>query len=538
MIHIAKISGKNKINLFLQIIPTLKMSVVGPPGQYAANLERAISYANTMRSAFNWNNIADQFNVTPGVDRPDVDAFIRERAVKAYHNNDFTAEIEEDDYTKAHYNMAQEMIQYLRTGERSWVIDNMDEESINNRVYSLDDAFVTGRPTTGTVIENPYIRQEKYIAEADARVRHVTPNIVPSVPYNELSAPGYTLREFDPRRWKEFERDAMQKWNNKLVKRDGSAQDTYDVGAPAMLQFSTGSRGEVDNLGTPGKVIDAKEFAKTNPMFGSSNPIAESGIKFNDVGFNTVSELMLWPGGQGDFVYTLPDDSALDNVPIRAMALLRVLNGADMADYINIAPSDLMVLDNKIKDLVNRFYQSKPDLLMDQDFTEAMNIFSKQVRMDPAFANLDPVNSMATNDQQQNILTQMNIAPVTMRAASFDHTVDMSVQQEVALQRYGDPYLVNRDRPFSFAGHFDEETEFANIRAILFSDRRRNDEVEALSDKPDVHALAQTQRIMHFNGLPQGIETSVKSDVVESLNGGRGRILPATRGAINRVYRR
>lgn len=505
--------------------------MVGPPGPYAQNLQAALSRASTMRSTFNWNYTADQFNITPGVPKLDVDGFIRDRAIKAYHNNDVTGEIYEDDYTKAHYNMADEMIQTLRYGNRSWSYNNMDQESIDNRVYSLDDPIVTGRPTTGSVIENPLIRQEIYIGETKERNRPALANLVPSKPFAEHSAPGYTLREFDNKKWREFERDGMQKYNNRLIKRDGSAQDTYDVGAPAILAFS-GYRGllDYDNIAEPGKMADMSNFAKTNPMFGDSDPISESGIQLSDMAMQAVSRILLWPGGLGDFVYEIPEKE-LDNIPIRAMALLRVLDGANVHDFNNMLPSQQLELNGRITELVNRFYQSRPELLMDQDFNDAMSIFSKQVNLDPVFGNLDPVNTMASNDQYQNILTQMNIAPATQRAASFDHTVDMGVQQEVALSRYGNPYNHTAKADFEFPNNFDNDISmFADIQAIMFpTPNNQYTPIQGI-DSIEVHEVGNKGVIMHPNNSMANINmgTTISTDRVESTNGGGRRQAPAS----------
>jgi hypothetical protein len=199
-------------------------------------------------------------------------------------------------------------------------------------------------------------------------------------------------------------------------------------------------------------------------------------------------------------------------------------------------PSEQLQLATKMTNVVNRFYHDRPDLATDQVFNEAAAIFSKQVALDAITDRLDPVNTLESNDQYQNILTQMNIAPWVGRPTGYNHTVDMNIQQQVAMNTYGQPTVAHAIRDYEQSSDYEDATKFVDLRARLFTTRDTGFTPTQGIDALEIHENTLKYNPLHFNLAGQALqmEPTVLSNAPQPVNGARGGVIGRSGG--QRVY--
>jgi hypothetical protein len=524
------------------------MVTIMPKEPMQGNVGLALIGSMARASAFNHNIIADRLNITPVLQpevqkmvtanrqtpgfrqRPDMEKFIRDRAIMAYHNNDFTPEQQEGDYTQGHYNMANEMIQLLRYGDRNSAYDNIDQDGINNRVFNLTDPFVTGRPNVGVINENEAVRQQINLSEADARNRMHIERLVPSVPFYEFQRHGYAdLRKDNPMEWRAYEQDGMKRFKDRLVKRDGSAQDTYDVGAPAPMGFTSDSyrtdhlTGDRIQANAGRQIVDSGRGAVRrhgNPERRTAHQQSfEDSIAVQQT-MARLSEFPTNPSTAREYTFDVKTDQ-LANIPVRNMAFLKaVMNDTDFSDSSGDPQMELNV---KMANLIDRYYRERPDLETDQDFSDAMTLFTKQASVNPHFERLDPMMTMELLDANTNRITRAINAKKTGRSTDYQAHVNMEDQMMIAAGKQAKPKRHVRAKHLKASQYDDDPKEFENIRAIMYGGNRHLTSSHA-PIRADQDQYMNTNRIglTNENHAPMALDRDISIDnsALESMNGG------------------
>jgi hypothetical protein len=504
------------------------MSITSPWQVADVNRQLALMNSANTRSAFNWNYIADQFNMTQ-IDNPvNIEDFVRDQATKAYHNNDFDPALDEANYPGYSTSLAPYMINERMYGTN--VSQNRDLEAINAPIFSYDDEFVTGRPGTTQYSEDPRVINEKGLDEMRARMRYIMPLVVPSKPTRETVNPSYDWRYTDPEKYRELQTDDENRFKAMLQYKDGSILDSYDVGAPTSIYYSaadyksqelnegdliTNVQNQEMQDGTPGGTMLRPRRIDPYGLINIDDPYVDEPISAKN----------RRPTGAQQYDYSLNSfNDGYNDVPVRAMALLRVLVDGD--DFNIEEYDDVKTMTGRMQTLYNRYFKDRPDVDTDMDYNEAFELFNKQVSMDPA-ERLDPLATIQVLEDEQNGISRAIAARKRTRLVEYRHTVDMSEQQEVAMQTYGTPGRSRNVRSYKGTQAKDDVVPFSDVRRILFRKPRGAPEPVNLGayDEQEINNLKAQQ--MHVANIPD-MQTTIRQNRLDSTNGPTGGSSPYT----------